>query len=1318
MKKRGIFSLSFILIVLFIFPLVLASSIESEIQKITYYAQEYETGNIDYVQLLVYTSSVRQSLNQILGATNQEQGGVLKQEQIKSILGEASESTKWVWVENEEQEKRMDSDVPIWKKIIFDGNKIQIRLSAFPSIFKKEDVESLVYRLNFDIEFKKPKDQLDISSKISEIQELAKKFNLDSSQSNAEELAKQSVNVERTFENYFRQSGGKCEDLMKSIFGSENQRKTQQLLVQEINFYEGDKFDVIARLEMCDDCEWNWINLDLWLNGRGIGGNMKSEESEIISPEQFRGKDSAYFKTEIGKLLDEYKKAVEEKRLKETSKIKQKIWAINEAWNQKSNDVWQQVDAEFQLKTGSFSEQNMQKFNENFGWIKQEQEKRQKEKEIRKNNYEERKQFYEALFSSYDKKEYYFEQKEFEKRLVEEFKEFGQEICNNNQDDNKNEQIDCAEDMCSGKICGQGEIEVIVDNQTTTKIKDLYCIDKICQQREDIILQQEIVCGNHKCEQGETKESCAEDCSLCQVYPAIECAGKVIFKGLDEKNCSLEPVCIEDKLTCKTNEECPKPLCGVSECIKDSEESEIGKCQIKELEECQEAECSDGDNKIQKCEISGSVSTIVIELCEQGVWKKTGIECSAGEIPLEQQEISEVVSGDVVGNACSVKEDCGGEDDVCSNGNCVSIPQSINIESEIEQELIEREQSESQSESEQQTEQPEEVQKSNEDFTTESENSPEPVAQESSSESSESNQETPSLTGEIIFGFFQTLVSKIKITGDTITGFDVENGEGNNNVQSIDSGDNFVVNSEHENSNDNLIDDEVDKDDNIENPEDNINNFDKKEKEDNERRDEDREREDDKRNQENKQRCEKDCKRPCIEKCIRDSCGQEMDCNVNEEQKKCEDSCQSEDSCIEKCVKGEGEWWKEFENKEEMKQEKGVFNVGGNCRTSQGKTEGFIWFGGWGEPFEKIQPLKNKYYSGGESDWCKQDLENLKIQRKEFENGFNQEFAQWFFEKYLANSAVDWEQSVSGIFELYWKNVDNQRQIAERMKCLNINSIDEITENNLISINYESEYGSIEYWEELKEVNIPGIEGKYKIISPYMKIWVFPNKEFIKYEMKKSMENHEFPGPPEDKVERENEEGPTAEEREMIKQDKKFMNQLNQITEKYNGNLDAVVQFKDFETDEVIFNLYAQVNEQDILKMKPMLVSEIPEQDVKIEIDFAPVYELIYSMEKDMRGTQIESPPWDRKMNTGQKIKEITNGIKMYFKIKSIINSAKITPEESRDNVKDLFNTFFKMMMSEDKEEENSPSEQKKEGKGIEDEFPSQGEMTEKATSK
>ena len=201
-----------------------------------------------------------------------------------------------------------------------------------------------------------------------------------------------------------------------------------------------------------------------------------------------------------------------------------------------------------------------------------------------------------------------------------------------------------------------------------------------------------------------------------------------------------------------------------------------------------------------------------------------------------------------------------------------------------------------------------------------------------------------------------------------------------------------------------------------------------------------------------------------------------------------------------------------------------------------------------------------------------------------------------------------------------------------------------------------------------------------------MKIWVFPSKEFIKYEMKKSMENEEFPGSSEENAERQNEDGPTEQEKEMIKQNERFMDGIREISEKYNGNLDGVIQIKDYENNEVLFNLYVKVNEEDILTMKPLPPEKVPEEDVRIEIDFEKIYELVQIEEKEMRSERIEYPPWDKQSNSGG-FKEVRNGVKMYFKITELINSAKIYPEESEKDVKDLFRLFLRMAIDGGQEE-------------------------------
>ncbi len=1357
MEKRVVSFVILIMLFLFSISIVLAvsNSADSEIKSITHYAEEYEIGNIDYVKLLVYISKSRQNLNEILGATNQQMGVVLKQEKIREILGEPSEETKWVWVEGEEQDKKLDSPVPAWKKIVFDGKKIQISLDAFPSIFTKKQFDNennnkdeqikgesnegsikegdLIYRLNFWIEFKKPEEQLDINRKINEIKSLAEKFNSDPSQANAEILAKESVNAEKTFESYFRQNQGKCEDLMSSIFGSENQMPNQNMLVQEISFYEGEKFEAIARLEMCDDCEWNWINLNLWLNMRGPMPKM-DEGGEMVSPDQYKDKSVEYYKSEIVNLLDSYKKAAEEQNWKETNTINMKIQAINEAWNQKSNDVWKDIEQKNDVQgrtvvenkisenknqnnvavenTGGDSNSDTNNIVENtitgnvitgrvietriateekneqseanndpYFWIKQDQERRKQEKALRKQNYEERKQFYLSLFSSYDKKEYSFAQIEFKKRLIELFREKGEEICNNNIDDNQNEQVDCDDDQCGGKICGKGISTIAGENGTQEKEVDFYCIAKECKAKEQIIEIKEIVCGNHICEGNETIDNCAEDCALCPQYAPIECSGKVIFSGTDENNCSLAPTCIKEP-TCSINEDC-KFLCGNGECIE-------GKCQVKELSECVEQECTDGTQRIMNCE---SGENIIASICSNGLWTRTGLACTG---VVEENVTEEIIVRDVVGNQCTSLSDCGGENDVCSNGQCITLPEKIEIEETEEtgegNNIIEEPETNEISGEEEQT--------SSEVETAQIQESPqqetETTNENSEPEVTEQTKEQPeSITGNVIFSIKEVTG---KITGFVIglTGFDVEGG-----------GDSGIQEATQETQPSTLVEGteqqgttrpEPDQENQQQPPQDSQQNppqdnqqpgepgmqpeqpFEDNRQEDRNQDDERRKEEDEKRREEQKQRCSKDCTRPCVEKCIREACGEQMDCNIDEESKKCEGGCKPDEACIEKCTKGEGEWWKEFENKEEFKEQLGGFEAGGNCRTEKGKTNGFIWFGGWGDPFERLQPLKNKYYSGGNADWCKFELQNLIKQREEFEKGFNQEFARWFFEEYLANSAENWEQAVSGIFELYWKNVDNQREMAFRMKCMDKTDIKDVMNYNLINIKYETDYGRLEYWEEVKTVKIPGMEEEVTIISPYMKTWIFPSKEFIISEMKKAMKNHEFPGSPEDKMNRKNEEGMTAEEKEMIKQDEKFMNVIRTIADKYGGSLDAVVQFKDLTTNEVVFNLYAQVNEKDIIKMTPMLPEEVTEKDVTAEIDFEKIYELIYSQEKEMRGEQIESPPWDKKMQPVQGIKNMVNGAKMYFKVRDIMNSATFTPAESKKDMKKLFKKVFSMM--------------------------------------
>jgi hypothetical protein len=1260
MKNRGILAVFVVALLLFFSISYISASVEDEFKKLANYAQEYETGNINYVQLLTYSSAIRENMNGILGSTQKNMGGIVKEDQIKSILGEPIQTTRWVWDEGEQREKKIAQEVPVWKKIIYDGKKIQIRLNAWPSIFSKKKISEseitaenkneidnlegkIVYRLNFEVSFKKPAEQIDIQGRINEIESLAKSYIANPSSEGAEQLAKEAVTAEKSFWSYFEQIGQKCEDIMNGIFGSESKKRQQNMLVQEYTFCEGDNFEVIARLEICENCEWSWIGLNFNVEGRGPGFKINEEKKDqIISIDSLKSMSLSELETQMTNKIQEIKQSCENKDFKTLVSKTNEIWPINDALNQKSNDVWKELDKTYNAKMEAMSPEERQKFDQSYGWIKLEQEKRQEQRNMAKANSESLRNFYTSLFAGLDKRETFYTQIEYEKRLVEIFKEGGKETCNNNADDNDDGNIDCLDDQCGGKLCGKGNVQ----EGNETREVDYYCIEKTCKPKDETV---EVVI-----EKNET--------FTCNELPAIECAegSKAYFSKYDSQtNCPLETSCFKEDETCEIAEDCTQPACGKAECIEN-------KCQVTQLTECKEIECLAGEEKI--CEKDNSV----VALCIEGFWKETG-ECT---------ETPEVKEEEVVGNQCTSASDCG-KDGVCNNGVCQIIPQVVE---------------ETQDEKDNQE---------NEKNTEEDKNNNEEIKQEENTQQVQenNNEQTPQednpvseITDKVAM-FFLSITGKI--TGFSITGFDVqeqisevqeepaaqeqnpgeEQVQENNNEQTPqednpNNPDNPAVVPNQENNNEQTP------------PADNQNDEEERRQEENERRQE----EDKRRIEESKERCTKDCARPCIEKCIRESCGEELNCVVEEMQKKCESTCVAEDGCVEKCMKGEN-WWEDYNNKEDKKQEREVFQAGGSCRTSNGKTEAGIWFGGWGENFEKIQYLKNKYYSGGQADWCKYDYENLKTQRQEFEKGFNQEYAQWFFEKYLANSAEDWESAVSGIYELYWKDVDNSRELAFRMQCL---GIEESPEVNLINFKYESEYGSLEFWEEIKTVRLEGLDKEVQIVSPYMKVWVFPTKEFLIYEMKKAMQNHEFPGSPEEKAERENEEGLKAEEKEAIKQNDRFMKKLKAITDKYGGSFDVNVQLKDSSTNDTVFNLYVQLNEEDILKFKPMLPEEVPSKDANVEIDFDRVYNLIYTEQKEMAGQRTEMPPWDKKTSPIQTFNEIKNGIKMFFEIRGLINSAKITPAESEKDIRKIINSFISMMLSSENKGDQSQDPEKK----------------------
>ncbi len=130
-------------------------------------------------------------------------------------------------------------------------------------------------------------------------------------------------------------------------------------------------------------------------------------------------------------------------------------------------------------------------------------------------------------------------------------KSCGLEICDDGKDNNDDSVVDCQDPKCGRQVCG------------TESGRDLLCIKRTCMLPEEEVLPEEPepVCGNHICEKKESRESCQQDCVVCEVYEPPECPnGKIIWKGKDNVGCSLPPICVVTEKACESDSDCPQPI--------------------------------------------------------------------------------------------------------------------------------------------------------------------------------------------------------------------------------------------------------------------------------------------------------------------------------------------------------------------------------------------------------------------------------------------------------------------------------------------------------------------------------------------------------------------------------------------------------------------------------------------------------------------------------------------------------------------------------------------------------------------------------------
>ena len=292
-------------------------------------------------------------------------------------------------------------------------------------------------------------------------------------------------------------------------------------------------------------------------------------------------------------------------------------------------------------------------------------------------------------------------------------------------------------------------------------------------------------------------------------------------------------------------------------------------------------------------------------------------------------------------------------------------------------------------------------------------------------------------------------------------------------------------------------------------------------------------------------------------------------------------------------------------------EEKGALSFSGGCTSfPTGQVESWIHFDTWGEPFDELNAYRNEIEESLGSEWCIQEKENALRQRAEIEHSLNDpEFMENIFAQLLTEDTEEWETHTEAIHNMYWNIVDNTRQLARSSQCLG----EEFPTLTPLTLSYEFEAGSIEMYEELAFAD----EFEREVLTPYMKLGIFPPKELIKQELRIAAEQGYFPGDEEGQT------GPSAQDLEEMRASPEAMEYIKELTAEYeDGSLDTKITIVD--EDESIFIIDMSISEENLIQMKPVSSYE-KEADITIEINFEFVYGLISEMEKDPR---IEHPEW------------------------------------------------------------------------------------------
>ncbi len=331
-----------------------------------------------------------------------------------------------------------------------------------------------------------------------------------------------------------------------------------------------------------------------------------------------------------------------------------------------------------------------------------------------------------------------------------------------------------------------------------------------------------------------------------------------------------------------------------------------------------------------------------------------------------------------------------------------------------------------------------------------------------------------------------------------------------------------------------------------------------------------------------------------------------------------------------------------------------------------------LFFVGAGEDFGKIDTLIKRYNQEG-NELAKHKLTVSLKETNEFEKGI-ESLPQWIFESensVLANNAEDWSLLPEAMENFYQEIVNNQKEIAQNMEKA---GIVELTNYNLINVDYKNQNGKFKYSENLDAVKIGLMNEKVRIKTPLMEFIAVPPKQFMKVQFQNLMTAGKFPGSGEEQTLRELNKGLTPSEINEIRINQKIKDTMTKLSQdKGDGFFDLQISLID--KGELVYNIYIRFNSENIFA-KTLGEEETPPVDAKINVGFNEFYSWYYDSVENTKYRY--TPDWNKKFNIVKVFTRTKDYIDNRLKFLGLKSSIEVSPSNSESSeVENLAEEIF-----------------------------------------